>query len=136
VNRHLIDHLLVDNSPVACALVLSAPGADLFARPVDEAVRVVADQPAATEIVLTEYAFAPNEPALPAGLTRLRLVNDGIRRHNLVLLVDGAEIASPEVRPGDTVEWDVPLAHAGRYLFWCGEYRHLEKGMAGALTAE
>jgi uncharacterized cupredoxin-like copper-binding protein len=121
---------------IAGVLAIGSPGADLLARPIDGAAQVVANQASVAEIVLTEYAFAPSEPAVSAGVPRLRLVNSGIRRHNLVLMVDGAELASPEVRPGDTVEWDVPLDRAGRYLFWCGEYRHLEKGMTGALIAE
>jgi hypothetical protein len=119
---------------LAGVLVLSEPAARQVAEATVDPSLV--NQASAIELVFTEYAITPGEPVGLAGLTRLRLVNGGIRRHNLVLLVDGAEVASPEVRPGDTVEWDVPLARAGQYIFWCGEYRHLEKGMAGTLTVE
>jgi plastocyanin len=88
------------------------------------------------EIVLTEYAFGPSEVAMAPGTFQLRLVNAGIRRHNLIVQVDGVERVSPEVRPGDVVAWDVPIEQTGRYLFWCGEYRHLEKGMVGTLLVE
>ena len=88
------------------------------------------------EIVLTEYAFGPAEPAVGAGLIHLRIVNGGIRRHNLVLPVDGVEWASPAVRPGDVGEWEIQIERPGRYQFWCGEYRHLEKGMVGTLVVE
>jgi uncharacterized cupredoxin-like copper-binding protein len=50
--------------------------------------------------------------------------------------VDGAERASPEVRPGDIVDWELVVERPGRYIVWCGKYRHLEKGMAGALNVE
>lgn len=88
------------------------------------------------EIVMTEYAFGPADPVVPAGNVMLRIVNAGIRRHTLVLLVDGVERASPEVRPGDVVDWEPQVERPGRYQFWCGEYRHLEKGMVGTLVAE
>jgi plastocyanin len=88
------------------------------------------------EIALSEYAFGPSAPIVAAGPLRLRIVNTGIRRHNLVLLVDGVEHPSPDARPGDVVEWDLAIERPGQYLFWCGEYRHLEKGMVGALTVE
>jgi len=93
------------------------------------------DLPAA-EIIMTEYAFGPSEPTIRPGATRLRIVNGGIRRHNVVVQIDGVELASPAARPGEVVEWDVTIDRPGRYLFWCGEYRHLEKGMAGTLLVE
>jgi plastocyanin len=85
------------------------------------------------EILVTEYAFGPTESVVAAGAVQLRIINAGIRRHNLVLLLNGVEVASPEVRPGDTVDWEIQIDRPGRYLYWCGEYRHLEKGMTGAL---
>lgn len=88
------------------------------------------------EIVMAEYTFSPDQPIVSAGTFRIRITNSGIRRHNVVVLVEGAEQASPEVRPGDVVEWDVQIERPGRYQFWCGEYRHLEKGMVGTLLVE
>jgi hypothetical protein len=51
----------------------------------------------------------------------------------MVILVDGAELASPEARRGDIVDWGLLIERPGQYLYWCGEYRRLEKGMTGAL---
>ena len=101
-------------------------------------VPATADTPLVAEstVRLVEYAIEPSELGVPAGPLTLRLENVGIRRHNLVLLVDGAELTSPEVRPGDTVVWTLEAVQPGRYLYWCGEYRHLEKGMAGTLIVE
>ncbi len=87
-------------------------------------------------ILFSEYAIDPADAVVAAGPVALRLVNSGVRRHNLIILVDGVERASPEVRPGDTVEWALEPLASGRYLYWCGEYRHLEKGMVGALVVE
>ena len=116
---------------LAVALVLGAVSIPRLAAgaPVDQDVQTV-------EIALSEYAFGPSEPTVTPGTSRLRIVNAGIRRHNLIVQVEGVERASPEVRPGDVVEWDVQIERPGRYLFWCGEYRHPEKGMTGTLLVE
>ncbi len=90
----------------------------------------------AQAIELDEYAFNPSVIAAAPGTLRLHLANTGLRRHNMVVLVDGVELESPHVRPGNTVVWDVPLDRAGTYLFWCNEYRHLEKGMVGTVAVE
>lgn len=96
----------------------------------------IAAQSQTIVISLGEYTFTPTELSAASGFVALRIVNDGIRRHNLVLQIDGIERASPPVRPGEAVDWEIELARPGRYLFWCGEYRHLEKGMAGTLIVE
>lgn len=100
--------------------------------PVGGTASTEAAAPVAVRFV--EYALEPAEIFVAAGPVLLRLENVGIRRHNLLILVDGAERASPEVRPGDTVDWSLNSLAPGRYLLWCGEYRHLEKGMAGILV--
>jgi plastocyanin len=94
---------------------------------------VAAQEINTVEVVLTEYSFGPSDPVVAPGTIRLRIINAGIRRHNVVMLVDGVELTSPEARPGDIVEWELQIDRPGRYQFWCGEYRHLEKGMAGTL---
>jgi len=91
-------------------------------------------EPALIDVQLTEYAFDPAELQALSGTSQLQITNAGLRRHNLVMLIDGKEIESPEVRPGDTVVWEAPVLRPGRYLFWCGEYRHLEKGMIGTFV--
>jgi plastocyanin len=90
------------------------------------------DSPLVVE--LSEYAFAPTVLAAQAGTVSLNLVNTGIRRHNMVVLVDGLELESPYLRPGEATTWEVPLDQPGVYRFWCAEYRHLEKGMAGEIA--
>ena len=51
-------------------------------------------------ILLTKYALGPNDVVVAPGEIRLRLVNAGIRRHTLTVLVHGEEFSSPEVRRG------------------------------------
>jgi hypothetical protein len=84
-------------------------------------------------ILMTEYALGPGDVVVAAGEIRLRLVNAGIRRHTLTVLVHGVEHSSPDVRPGDAADWVLHIDEPGRYELWCNEYRHLEKGMGGAL---
>jgi plastocyanin len=97
------------------------------------AQQAAAETPEPTTILLTEYALGPSDVVVAVGEVRLRLVNAGIRRHTLTVLVGGVEHSSPEVRPGDAAEWLLHIHQPGRYELWCNEYRHLEKGMGGAL---
>jgi uncharacterized cupredoxin-like copper-binding protein len=94
------------------------------------------DEPASgpVTILMSEYALSPIEIEATAGALRLRLVNVGIRRHTLTVLIDGVEHSSPEVRPGDAAEWLLQIERTGQYAVWCNEYRHLEKGMGATLV--
>lgn len=87
-------------------------------------------------MLLTEYAFAPAEILAPPGVEPLRIVNAGIRRHNVVVHVSGQEIPSPDIRPGQVTEWEIQIDQPGRYEVFCNEYRHLEKGMVAILVVE
>ena len=115
---------------VICAHVVLSDASVASAR------QVPTDTSEPATILLTEYALGPSDVAVAAGEIRLRLVNAGIRRHTLTVLVDGAEHLSPEVRPGDAAEWLLHIDQPGRYELWCNEYRHLEKGMGGALIVK
>jgi plastocyanin len=115
---------------IVAFLVQTMPARDVLAAPAEAPPTQEIDT---IEVVLTEYSFGPSDPVVSAGLIRLRVINAGIRRHNVVMLVDGVELTSPEARPGDIVEWELQIDRPGQYPFWCGEYRHLEKGMAGTL---
>jgi plastocyanin len=114
---------------LACALQFAGP-AEAFAQTDDPSV----GDPQAVDVLLTEYAFTPAEIAVAPGAVRLRIVNAGIRRHNLVVLVAGEEHASPHLRPGEATEWQLQVDQPGRYHVWCNEYVHLEKGMVAVLV--
>ena len=85
-------------------------------------------------ILMTEYALGPGEVGVVGGSIHLRLMNAGIRRHTLTILIDGVEHVSPEVRAGDAADWLLQIERPGRYDLWCNEYRHLEKGMGATLV--
>ena len=124
---------------VAGALLVAAVGAAggaLAAGDVPTRAATTESEAEALHVVLDEYLFGPTDATAPAGTVRLLLENVGIRRHNIVVLVDGAEVASPYLRPGETTVWELTLERPGTYRFWCAEYRHLEKGMHGTLTVE
>jgi plastocyanin len=121
---------------IAAALAMAAGlGGMQLARATEEAPRD-AQPPGPVRVALDEYTIAVEPGVVAAGQVRLLVENVGKRRHNLVVLVDGAEIESPYLRPGDSVVWDVPIRAAGAYRYWCAEYRHLEKGMEGTLAVE
>jgi plastocyanin len=113
-------------------------GPDVARAALDSSVVWASTAPQGTqlEVVLTDYAFTPSEVVVLQGSPQIKLVNEGLRRHNLVILVDGKELESPGVRPGDSVEWEAVVERSGRYTFWCSEYRHLEKGMVGTLIVQ
>jgi plastocyanin len=111
-------------------------GTRAVAAPMVAEVAAQARSTASMHVSLDEYAFGPAELAAPTGTVRLQLANGGIRRHNMVVLVDEVEVDSPYLRPGETVMWELELERPGTYQFWCAEYRHLEKGMTGSLTIE
>ena len=80
----------------------------------DPTETVAAQEIDIVEVVLTEYSFGPSDPVVAPGTIRLRIINAGIRRHNVVMLVDGVELTSPEARPGDIVEWELQIDRPGR----------------------
>lgn len=86
----------------------------------------------------TDFEYDPKELSIPLGETTFRLMNDGVRRHNLVIYrhTDGAEIASELIRPGTVTEWTVTFDQPGRYHFFCTEYSHMDRGMVGYAIVE
>jgi hypothetical protein len=128
--RNMLENLPGVQTLLACTIVICAHIVlgDGFVAIASQAP-TDASEPAT--VLLTEYALGPNDVVVAAGEIRLRLVNAGIRRHTLTVLVHGEELSSPEVRAGDAAEWLLHIDQPGRYELWCNEYRHLEKGMGG-----
>lgn len=86
---------------------------------------------AASEVVMTEFAFDPDELLVPAD-TVLMLVNDGAVVHNMS--VDGT--ASDMVDGGAEGELDLAGVAPGTYEFRCDVPGHAEAGMVGTITIE
>ena len=115
------------------ALLASVSGPVVTAAPLDQPS---VNEASPIDVLMTEYTFTPAEIVASPGAVRLRIVNAGIRRHNVVVLVDGQELKSPHLRPGEVTEWQIQIDQPGRYHVWCNEYVHLEKGMVAVLVVE
>ena len=63
-------------------------------------------QSTVTNIIATDFDYAPKELNATAGALSIQLHNAGARRHNLVTLrhTDGVEIESQLIRSGETTE--------------------------------
>ena len=113
---------------VSLAFVVAAHGAALG--------RPAVAQPELIEVALSEYLFTPSVVAVPPGTARLNLTNVGARRHNMVVFVNGIELESATLPPGDSLVWELALDRTATYQFWCNMYRHLEKGMVGEIAVQ
>ncbi|MDR7556599.1 MAG: cupredoxin domain-containing protein [Armatimonadota bacterium] len=83
--------------------------------------------PAVVDVVAREWAFAPASLAVAAGRIAVRLKNEGLVEHNLV--VDGVRGAQIEgVPPGGeaTVAFEL---EPGTYVAYCSIPGHREAGM-------
>jgi plastocyanin len=108
-------------APVLAALALAATACGPRRGP-------VAPLPAATvEVVAREWAFAPPALAVRAGRIAVRLRNEGLVEHNLVIdAVRGAQIEG--VPPGQARTAAFALA-PGEYVAYCNIPGHREAGM-------
>ena len=86
---------------------------------------------ATSEVVMTEFAFDPDELLVPADAV-LTLINDGAVVHNMS--VDGT--ASDMVDGGGEGELDLAGVAPGTYEFRCDVPGHAEAGMVGSITIE
>jgi plastocyanin len=83
------------------------------------------------EVVMTEFAFDPDELLVPADAV-LTLRNDGAVVHNMA--VEG--VASDMVDAGGEAELDLAGIAPGTYEFICEVPGHAEAGMVGTITIE
>jgi uncharacterized cupredoxin-like copper-binding protein len=84
----------------------------------------------------SDFKLDPATPeAVPEGLVRITLVNDGSVAH--ALAVDGPNgrvDLDGELEPGRTGTLEVDLDKAGSYRMWCPLDGHRGKGMQGTIT--
>jgi len=83
-----------------------------------------------------EYRFGVYRAAVPAGGVALNVHNFGEDAHDVqVRGPRGYRSArSPEIRPGDTLRFEVALHRPGRYVLVCLKPGHLAHGMRAVLT--
>ena len=87
-------------------------------------------------VMVSEFAFAPTELTVPAGLTMFTLNNTDSRRHDMVIAYNETTLQSETLGGGEVGMWEVTLDQAGTYEFWCSVGNHRERGMTGWLTVQ
>ncbi|MDR7486077.1 MAG: cupredoxin domain-containing protein [Armatimonadota bacterium] len=103
----------------------SAPGPGRGALPPVAGARTV-------DVVATDFAFNPAEVRIRAGeVVNLRLVNQGVTAHDLVVPSQGIWLVAPTGRTAVSgFRSDVP----GEYEFFCSVPGHREAGMVGRIV--
>ncbi|MFV0309828.1 MAG: multicopper oxidase domain-containing protein, partial [Desertimonas sp.] len=80
---------------------------------------------------LTEYAIALSADSVTPGST-IQVVNSGTIAHTLG--VEGTDIITDSLNPGDGATLDLSGLPPGEYLLWCDIAGHLDSGMSHPLT--
>jgi FtsP/CotA-like multicopper oxidase with cupredoxin domain len=88
------------------------------------------------EGTLSEYFIYLPQQAGPAGTVRFVVQNIGQRRHNLRVVGNGVDRATPDLRPGQTGEVEVFFADPGPYTVYCDLADHADRGMTTGFVAE
>ena len=81
-------------------------------------------------VSLKEFSVAPAAVTLSSGGT-ITVTNDGNVAHNLA--VEGTELKTPDIAPGESAELDVSSLDAGSYTIVCLIPGHSDSGMTAAL---
>ncbi len=85
----------------------------------------------ATSVTLDEFTISPGPLALPVGGS-LSVKNGGTTIHDLA--VEGQDLKTAQLNPGDEGELDLAELPAGSYTVYCQIPGHRESGMEGDLT--
>jgi plastocyanin len=83
-------------------------------------------------IEMSEFAFTPSMPEIPAGPVVLEVANVGSMVHNLSIPSLG--LKTPDIQPGDSVELDLGNVAPGEADFLCEIAGHAASGMTGKLS--
>jgi len=92
--------------------------------------------PLVLEGTLSEYFIYLPQPSVPTGTVRFVVQNIGQRRHNLRVVGNGVDRATPDLRPGQSGEVEVLFADPGPYTVYCDLADHADRGMTTAFVAE
>ncbi len=83
-----------------------------------------------------EFSITPNKVNAPAGTITFNIKNTGAVAHDIAVMVNGTEQASPLVQPGKSETWSVTISDPGTYDMYCSVPGHKEAGMNGSLTVQ
>lgn len=114
----------------AGALITAASGS-APASPADVPAAASADLPASMAVELTEMAIAPGQLEVAANGT-MEITNSGDIAHDLV--VDGTDVATPMIDPGDTATLDLASLDPGTHTVYCSVPGHRQAGMEATLV--
>jgi hypothetical protein len=92
--------------------------------------------PLLLEGTLSEYFIYLPQQSGPAGAVRFVVQNIGARRHNLRVVGNGVDRATPDLRPGQSGEVEVFFTDPGPYTVYCDLADHADRGMTTAFVAE
>jgi plastocyanin len=92
--------------------------------------------PVVLEGTLSEYFVYLPQQSAPAGTVRFVVQNIGERRHNLRVVGNGVDKATPDLRPGQTGEIEVFFTDPGPYTLYCDLADHADRGMTTSFVAE
>jgi FtsP/CotA-like multicopper oxidase with cupredoxin domain len=116
---------------IAVVLAFAALGVAAAALDSSNDAQTAAKEASATSVSLTEFRINP--AALSASSDGLlKVSNDGQVVHNLT--VKGEDLATPDLKGGETATLDVSSLDAGTYEVFCSIPGHAAAGMKGALT--
>ena len=84
------------------------------------------------DVVATDFSFKPSEISVKVGeVANLRLVNQGVTVHDLVVPAQGIWLVVPA---GQSVTTGFRTDRAGQYEFFCSVPGHIEAGMTGKIV--
>jgi len=86
---------------------------------------------ASASVALDEFTISPAPLEVAAG-SSVSVTNDGTAVHDLV--VEGQDIQTPELNPGDEADLDLSGLQPGAYTIFCQIPGHRESGMESELT--
>jgi plastocyanin len=86
---------------------------------------------ASASVALDEFTISPAPLEVPSGGS-VSVTNDGTAVHDLV--VEGQDIQTPELNPGDEADLDLSGLQPGAYTIFCQIPGHRESGMESELT--
>ena len=84
-----------------------------------------------TAVALDEFSISPAPLDVIAG-SSMSVTNDGTTVHDLA--VEGEDVTTPQLDPGEGAELDVSGLQPGAYTVYCRIPGHRESGMEGDLT--
>lgn len=116
------------------AIVVAVFAVGLAMRSIDEhrATPITASSSSApASVALDEFTIAP-APLEVSSDGALSVTNDGTTVHDLA--VEGQDLSTPELNPGEQADLDLSGLEPGAYTVYCQIAGHRESGMEGELT--